>query len=277
MSDDDLIRDAVHELVGAAPAPKPLPDGRRAGGRLVPLAGGRRGGDPGRRRDRRDRLAAIRRRRRRERGDHHSPAGVDAHRTRSPANERRHLDDPGHCPRRRPTRRPRRAPPRHRRARRPPRAPPPRPRRPRRPRKRRSLQDYLTALADGRYADAAVLLNEGGLEPERRADLRPLFTEYGDIDDLPARLQSWCDERGDLHRTRQRPGRHRRVLGGDVDDAGAVCSPATSAPVRSRARRASRAPTAPQRRVRASLPDQRRGRWCARPTSTPTACRRRSW
>ena len=75
-------------------------------------------------------------------------------------------------------------------------APRRRPRRPRRPRRRRkqaSLQDYLTALADGRYDDAAVLLNEGGLEPERRADLRPLFTEYGDVDDLAARLQSWCE------------------------------------------------------------------------------------
>lgn len=54
------------------------------------------------------------------------------------------------------------------------------------------LLDYLAALAEGRYADAARVLNEGGLEPERRADLRPLFTEYGDIDDLAARLQSWC-------------------------------------------------------------------------------------
>jgi hypothetical protein len=55
------------------------------------------------------------------------------------------------------------------------------------------LQEYLTALAEGRYDDAAVLLNEGGLEPERRADLRPLFTEYGDIDDLAGRLRSWCE------------------------------------------------------------------------------------
>ena len=54
--------------------------------------------------------------------------------------------------------------------------------------------DYLSALADGRYADAALLLNEGGLEPERRSDLRPLFDEYGDIADLPARLQTWCEE-----------------------------------------------------------------------------------
>jgi hypothetical protein len=54
------------------------------------------------------------------------------------------------------------------------------------------LQDYLAALAEGRYDDAAVPLNEGGLELEGRADLRPLFTEYGNLDDLPARLQSWC-------------------------------------------------------------------------------------
>ena len=46
MSDDDLIRDAVHELVGAAPAPKPLPTGGAPVGRLVPLAGGRGRGDP---------------------------------------------------------------------------------------------------------------------------------------------------------------------------------------------------------------------------------------
>ena len=35
-------------------------------------------------------------------------------------------------------------------------------------------------------------LNEGGLELEARADLQPLFTEYGNVDDLAARLQSWC-------------------------------------------------------------------------------------
>ena len=56
------------------------------------------------------------------------------------------------------------------------------------------LQEYFTALAEGRYDDAAVLLREGGLEPERRADLRPLYTEYGDVDDLPARLQAWCED-----------------------------------------------------------------------------------
>lgn len=54
------------------------------------------------------------------------------------------------------------------------------------------LADYLTALAEGRYADAAVLLNDGALEPERRSDLRPLFDEFGDVDDLAARLESWC-------------------------------------------------------------------------------------
>ena len=56
-----------------------------------------------------------------------------------------------------------------------------------------NLQGYLAALAEGRYDDAAVLLREGGLEPERRSDLRPLFAEYGNVDDLPARLQSWCE------------------------------------------------------------------------------------
>jgi hypothetical protein len=62
------------------------------------------------------------------------------------------------------------------------------------------IEDYLTALAEGRYDDAARVLNEGGLEPERRADLRPLFTEYGNIDDLPARLQSWCENEADCTR-----------------------------------------------------------------------------
>jgi hypothetical protein len=56
-----------------------------------------------------------------------------------------------------------------------------------------NLQEYFAALAEARYDDAAALLREGGLEPERRADLRPLFTEYGDVDDLAARLESWCE------------------------------------------------------------------------------------
>jgi len=59
------------------------------------------------------------------------------------------------------------------------------------------VEDYLTALAEGRYDDAARVLNEGGLEPERRADMRPLYTEYGDINDLAARLQSWCEDVAD--------------------------------------------------------------------------------
>ena len=58
MSDDDLIRDAVHELVAAAPVTEAAPDGRRVVGRLVPLAGRRRRGDPRHRRDRRHRLDA---------------------------------------------------------------------------------------------------------------------------------------------------------------------------------------------------------------------------
>ena len=32
MNDDELIRDAVHELVAAAPPPKPLPRGGASGG-----------------------------------------------------------------------------------------------------------------------------------------------------------------------------------------------------------------------------------------------------
>ncbi len=60
---------------------------------------------------------------------------------------------------------------------------------------------YLTALADGRYLDAATLLDEGGLEPEARADLRPLFDAtlgFGlvsgqtDREHLASALAAWC-------------------------------------------------------------------------------------
>jgi hypothetical protein len=56
-----------------------------------------------------------------------------------------------------------------------------------------TLQEYLAALAEGRYAEAAGLLDDPALEHERRSDLRPLFTEFGDAHDLPARLQAWCE------------------------------------------------------------------------------------
>ncbi|MEZ5272501.1 MAG: hypothetical protein R2694_09365 [Ilumatobacteraceae bacterium] len=62
-----------------------------------------------------------------------------------------------------------------------------------------TVLDYLRALAEGRWADAALPLWEGGLEPEARADLRPLFApEYGlrpgevTHEALAAALQRWC-------------------------------------------------------------------------------------
>lgn len=58
---------------------------------------------------------------------------------------------------------------------------------------------YLTALARGEYAVAARLLDEGGLELEARADIRPLFRpEFGLVpgltnrDAVAAALQKWC-------------------------------------------------------------------------------------
>lgn len=57
-----------------------------------------------------------------------------------------------------------------------------------------AVLDYLTALADGRYDDAAKLLGEGGLSWEERADLRPLTSDDGTLTDLPAALQAWCEQ-----------------------------------------------------------------------------------
>ncbi len=58
---------------------------------------------------------------------------------------------------------------------------------------------YLTALAEGDYDTAAGLLNEGGLELEARADLRPLFRpEFGLVPGrtnraaVAAALEKWC-------------------------------------------------------------------------------------
>ena len=58
---------------------------------------------------------------------------------------------------------------------------------------------YLSALADGRYLDAAKLLSDGGLELEARADVRPLFSaEYGlvpgqaTLENVAAALEKWC-------------------------------------------------------------------------------------
>ena len=62
-----------------------------------------------------------------------------------------------------------------------------------------TVLDYLRALAEGRWADAALPLWEGGLEPEARADLRPLFApEYGlrpgevTHEALAVALERWC-------------------------------------------------------------------------------------
>ena len=64
-----------------------------------------------------------------------------------------------------------------------------------------TVLDYLTAVAERRWSDAAVPLWEGGLEPEARADLRPLFApEYGlrpgevTHEALAAALERWCDQ-----------------------------------------------------------------------------------
>jgi hypothetical protein len=56
-----------------------------------------------------------------------------------------------------------------------------------------TLASYFAALADGRYDEAATMLGGGGLEYERRRDLRPLYREFGDVDDLGARLRAWCE------------------------------------------------------------------------------------
>ena len=56
-----------------------------------------------------------------------------------------------------------------------------------------TVLDYLTALAERRYADAATLLGQGGLEWTERADLRPLLAADGTLSSLPDALQAWCE------------------------------------------------------------------------------------
>ena len=56
-----------------------------------------------------------------------------------------------------------------------------------------TVVDYLTALGEGRYDDAAKLLGEGGLSLDGRADLRPLFGADGTMPSLAAALQAWCE------------------------------------------------------------------------------------
>jgi hypothetical protein len=55
-----------------------------------------------------------------------------------------------------------------------------------------TVLDYLTALAEQRYDDAAHLLGEGGLSLEDRSDLRPFLDEEGKIPDLAESLKTWC-------------------------------------------------------------------------------------
>lgn len=61
------------------------------------------------------------------------------------------------------------------------------------------VKRYVVRLADGDYLGAAQLLGEGGLEPEARADLRPLFDpEFGLVpgqvttETLALALERWC-------------------------------------------------------------------------------------
>ncbi len=56
-----------------------------------------------------------------------------------------------------------------------------------------TVLDYLTALAEQRYGDAAKLLGEGGLSIEDRSDVRPLLNAEGLIPDLAASLKAWCE------------------------------------------------------------------------------------
>ncbi|HTH07301.1 MAG TPA: hypothetical protein VL916_15585 [Ilumatobacteraceae bacterium] len=63
------------------------------------------------------------------------------------------------------------------------------------------VYDYFLALSNGQWDDAGQLLNEGGLELEARADLRPLFrgdfglvpynVEQGNVADA---LRRWCEQ-----------------------------------------------------------------------------------
>ncbi len=55
-----------------------------------------------------------------------------------------------------------------------------------------TVLDYMTALSDERYDDAAKLLGEGGLSLEDRSDLRPFLNIDGLIPDLAGSLKTWC-------------------------------------------------------------------------------------
>ena len=55
-----------------------------------------------------------------------------------------------------------------------------------------TVLDYLAALTQGRWTDAARLLGEGGQNWEERSDLRPLMNDAGTFPNLAASLQAWC-------------------------------------------------------------------------------------
>ena len=270
MSDDDLIRDAVHELVAAAPPPKPLPMGGASSGRLVPLARRRRaavilviGG-----------IVAIAWSRADDDGDtgcdDSSAATADAA-TRNGRDERARADEPGDGDCRR-----------HQRRRRP----------------SEHVHDDVDehhhddidhdGAADtgaspvagvprrarrGRYDDAALLLREGGLEPERRSDCghstrvrrRRRTSRLGSA--------SWCEDVSDLHGAGRAAGRHRRLLDGDMDDdeaslTGYFRSGSFEGSPSVTDCRLGRPPDPP------SAVPPTTSNWCARPTSTATEHRK---
>lgn len=57
-----------------------------------------------------------------------------------------------------------------------------------------AVRDYLLALSEARFDDAAMLLGQGGLALEERSDLRPLRNSDGHIPDLAAALRAWCEQ-----------------------------------------------------------------------------------
>ena len=194
MSDDDLIRDAVHELVAAAPSPKPLPMGGASSGgpyrwlavaaAVILVIGGIVAIAWSQADDDATPVATTRRRRcptpPPDNGRHeHAGADEPGHGPRSPIDgpvtRREHVtnhdvDDDEHD---------------------------------------HQYDDHDDVTADAgtgpvagvprrrspRAATTTPLCcsTRAASSPSGRADLRPLFTEYGDIDDLPARLQSWCE------------------------------------------------------------------------------------
>ena len=56
-----------------------------------------------------------------------------------------------------------------------------------------TVLDYLTALSEQKYNDAAMLLGEGGLSWGDRSDLRPFLNADGQIPSLAESLKAWCE------------------------------------------------------------------------------------